>query len=180
MEKVECIKKESILHTQKSKVIVGTLLLSGLGVALPRIFHVLVGSSAGATFLPMHIAVLLASLIFGGLSGSIVAGISVLCSFLLTGMPSVARLPYMAIELVIYAALLGLLNKKYNSYISLILTIVLGRVLYAGVLFISSEVFMLNLYGTQVLESVKLGMPGLVIQILLVPVVAKFIKERIK
>lgn len=180
MEKVESIKKESILHNDKVKVIVGTVLLSGLGVALPRIFHVLAGTSAGATFLPMHIAVLLASLIFGVLSGSVVAGVSIVCSYLLTGMPSAARLPYMAIELVIYAVLLGLLNKKYNSYVSLILTMVIGRILYAGVLFVAAEVFMLNSYGTPILESVKLGMPGLAIQIILVPVIAKFIKERIK
>lgn len=180
MEKVENLKKESLLHNEKAKVIIGTVLLSGLGVALPRIFHVLAGTSAGAIFLPMHIAVLLASLIFGVLSGSIVAGISVLCSYLLTGMPSVARLPYMAIELIIYAVLLGLFNKKLNSYVSLILTMVVGRILYAGVLFAAAEVFMLSSYGTSVLESVKLGIPGLFIQVLLVPVIAKIIKERIK
>lgn len=180
MEKVENLKKESLLHNEKAKLIIGTALLSGLGVALPRIFHVLAGTSAGATFLPMHIAVLLASLIFGVLSGSIVAGISVLCSYLLTGMPSVARLPYMAIELIIYAVLLGLFNKKLNSYVSLILTMVLGRILYAGILFAAEEVFMLSSYGTSVLESVKLGIPGLFIQVLLVPVIAKIIKERIK
>ena len=180
MEKVENLKKESLLHNEKAKVIIGTVLLSGLGVALPRIFHVLAGTSAGAIFLPMHIAVLLASLIFGVLSGSIVAGISVLCSYLLTGMPSVARLPYMAIELIIDAVLLGLFNKKLNSYVSLILTMVVGRILYAGVLFAAAEVFMLSSYGTSVLESVKLGIPGLFIQVLLVPVIAKIIKERIK
>ena len=180
MEKVENLKKESLLHNEKAKVIIGTVLLSGLGVALPRIFHVLAGTSAGAIFLPMHIAVLLASLIFGVLSGSIVAGISVLCSYLLTGMPSVARLPYMAIELIIYAVLLGLFNKKLNSYVSLILTMVVGRILYAGVLFAAAEVFMLSSYGTSVLESVNLGIPGLFIQVLLVPVIAKIIKERIK
>lgn len=180
MEKVENLKKESLLHNEKAKVIIGTALLSGLGVALPRIFHVLAGTSAGATFLPMHIAVLLASLIFGVLSGSIVAGISVLCSYLLTGMPSVVRLPYMAIELIIYAVLLGLFNKKLNSYVSLILTMVVGRILYAGILFAAAEVFMLSSYGTSVLESVKLGIPGLFIQVLLVPVIAKIIKERIK
>ena len=59
MEKIE--KKENhlleILQTRKAKYVVGTLLLSGIGIALPRIFHILAGSSAGATFLPMHIAV---------------------------------------------------------------------------------------------------------------------------
>ena len=87
LEKVKDLKKENrlveILSSTKAKYIVGTVLLSAIGVALPRIFHVLAGSSSGATFLPMHIAVLVASLTFGALSGSIVAGSSIICSYLL-------------------------------------------------------------------------------------------------
>ena len=79
MEKEENMKKQNclikILSTSKAKYIIGTALLSGIGIALPRIFHVLAGSSAGTTFLPMHIAVLIAALTFGGLSASIVAGV---------------------------------------------------------------------------------------------------------
>ena len=80
--------------TTKAKYIVGTILLSGIGITLPRIFHVLAGSNAGETFLPMHIAVLIAALTFGITSSTIVAGSSVIVSYLLTGMPSLARLPY--------------------------------------------------------------------------------------
>lgn len=179
-EKVEGKKSlVDILSTTKAKYIVGTVLYTGLGITLPRIFHLIAGASAGATFLPMHIAVLLASLTFGILSGSIVAGTSVLFSYLLTGMPAVARLPYMMIELVIYAVLLGLFNKKFNSYISLIATMILGRVLYAGVLFTAVNLFGLNAYGTPILESVKLGIPGLIIQLLFVPVIAYGIKKGI-
>lgn len=123
-----------VLQTTKAKYIIGTILLSGIGVALPRIFHMLAGASAGATFLPMHIAVIIAALTFGITSSTIVAGSSIIFSYLLTGMPTLARLPYMLIELVIYAILLSVFNKKFNSYISLVVTIVLGRVFYAGIL----------------------------------------------
>ena len=79
LEKVESIKKQNrlleALTSTKGKYIVGTVLLSGIGIALPRIFHVLAGASAGQTLLPMHIAVLIAALIFGGVSASIVAGV---------------------------------------------------------------------------------------------------------
>ncbi len=75
-EKVETIKRQKslgeILSNKKAKYIVGTILLSGIGIALPRIFHVLAGESSGATFLPMHIAVLIAALVFGATSASIV------------------------------------------------------------------------------------------------------------
>ena len=183
VEKVENIKKQNkmveSLRTTKAKYIVGTILFSGIGVALPRIFHVLAGSAAGTTFLPMHIAVLMAALIFGGLSASIVAGSSVVFSYLLTGMPALARLPYMLIELVIYAVLLSVLNKKFNSYISLIATIILGRILYAGVLFVAVNGLGLSTYGISVIESIKAGLPGIVIQLACVPFISKFIKKGI-
>ena len=75
LEKVESMKKSNrlveILSNRKAKYIIGTILLSGIGVALPRIFHVLAGTSAGSTFLPMHIAVLIAALTFGITSATI-------------------------------------------------------------------------------------------------------------
>ena len=184
LEKVETIKKQNhlgeIVSNTKAKYIIGTVLLSGIGVALPRIFHILAGSSAGATFLPMHIAVLIAALTFGALSASVVAGSSVLFSYLLTGMPALARLPYMLIELVIYAILLSIFNKKFNSYISLMATIVLGRILYAGVLFTAINVMNFHTYGISVIESIKTGIPGLIIQLLCVPFIAKLMNERLK
>ena len=183
IEKLESIKKENrlleALTSTKGKYIIGTVLLSGIGIALPRIFHVLAGASAGATFLPMHIAVLIAALIFGGLSASIVAGSSIIFSYLLTGMPSLARLPYMLIELIIYAVLLSVLNKKFNSYISLIATIILGRVLYAGILFIAINGLGLPTYGISVIESIQAGLPGIAIQLICVPFIAKTIKKGI-
>ena len=66
-EKIKMKKKGNHLveriATTKGKYIVGTCLLSGIGVALPRIFHVLAGSSAGATFLPMHLPLVLLVLV---------------------------------------------------------------------------------------------------------------------
>ena len=183
MEKVKTMKKTNklveILSNRKAKYIIGTVLLSGIGIALPRIFHVLAGSSAGTTFLPMHIAVLIAALTFGIFSSSVVAGSSIIFSYLLTGMPSIERLPYMLIELVIYAVLLGALNKKFNPYVSLIATIILGRVLYAVILFIATSGLGLPSYGISVMESVQAGIPGIIIQLVCVPFIAKIINERV-
>ena len=181
MEKVESMKKTNhlveILSNRKVKYVVGTILLSGLGVAIPRIFHVLVGSSAGATVLPMHICVLITALTFGAISSTIVAGSSIVFSFLLTGMPSLARLPYMLIELVIYGILLSAFNKKFNSYISLVMTIILGRILYSGVLFSAVNILGLSSYGISVMESVRMGIPGIILQLLFVPVLAKIMNK---
>lgn len=180
MEKIENTKKlTETLSNKKVKYIVGTTLLSVIGIALPRVFHIIAGSTAGATFLPMHIAVLIAALTFGVTSSTIVAGSSIVCSYLLTGMPTLARLPYMLIELVIYAILLGMLNKKFNSYISLIATIVLGRILYAGILFAAINVIGLPTYGISVIESIKVGIPGIIIQLACAPIIAKIMNERL-
>ncbi len=168
------------LSTTKAKYIVGTILLSGIGITLPRIFHVLAGSNAGAIFLPMHIAVLIAALTFGIISSTVVAGSSIMFSYLLTGMPSLARLPYMLIELVIYAILLSACNKKFNSYVSLIATIILGRILYAGVLAVAIHGLGLPTYGISVIESIKVGLPGIILQLALVPMIAKGIKKGVK
>lgn len=184
LEKTKILEKSNwlkeILSKRTSKYILGTILLSGIGITLPRIFHLLAGSTAGATFLPMHIAVLISALTFGILSSSIVAGSSVIFSYLLTGMPTITRLPYMLIELLIYGIMLGIFNKKFNSYISLISTIIFGRIIYAGVLFIAYNVIGLHTYGISVIQSIKTGIPGIIIQLLCVPFISKIINERLK
>ncbi len=184
MERVESIKnKKSLLEvmtTRKAKHVIGTILLSGIGFALPRIFHVLAGTTAGATFLPMHIAVLIAALTFGSLSSSIVAGSSIVVSYLITDMPTLATLPYRLVELLLYAVLLSAFHKKFNSYVSLIATIILGRILYAGILWVAIHGIGLQTYGISVIESIKVGMPGIIIQLVCVPFIAKIMKERLK
>lgn len=185
MEKVKTLENKNrglveILANKKAKYIIGTILLSGIGIALPRVFHVLAGSTAGSVFLPMHIAVLIAVLTFGITSGCVVAGSSVICSYLLVGMPTLARMPYMIIELLIYAILLGIFNKKFNSYIALVATMILGRLLYSGVLSVAIHVIGLQTYGISVIESVKTGLLGIIIQLLFVPFIAKAIRKRSK
>lgn len=183
-ERVETIKKNNrlteILSNKKVKYIIGTILLSGIGIALPRIFHIVAGTNAGATFLPMHIAVLIGALTFGTISASIIAGSSIVFSYLLTGMPGIDRLPYMLVELVIYAILLGLFNKKFNSAISLIITMILGRIIYSGILFVAVNLFEMPTYGISVIQSIQTGIPGIIIQLICVPVIAKFMNERLK
>lgn len=182
-EKVEVMKKQNrlmeILMNSKAKYVIGTAVLSGIGITLPRIFHVLAGSNAGANFLPMHLAVLVAALTFGVLSATVVAGSSVIFSYMLTGMPTLERLPYMLIELVIYAVVLSIFNKKFHPYLSLIATIILGRILYAEVLVVAMECFGLPTYGISVVQSIQAGLPGIVIQLICVPFLAKSIKKGI-
>ena len=184
VEKTDTIEKtntiKEVLTSKKAKYIIGTVIFSGLGIAIPRIFHLLVGSSAGVKYLPMHLMVLISALTFGMISASIVAGSSVIFSYLLTGMPAIQRMPYMLIELVIYGLLLGLLNKKYNFYVSLIATIIIGRILYAGVLYVSVNLLGFNGYGISVIQSFISGIPGIIIQLIFVPILSMFTKKGLK
>lgn len=185
MEKVEeKQRKEKLQEWVKSNVgkkVMGTIALSILGVALPQVFHVLAGSSAGATFLPMHISVLMAAMLFGALSGSVVAGTSIFFSYALTGMPTLARLPYMLIELVIYAVLLGVLNKKFPAYVSLIATVILGRLFYAAVLWVAANGLGLSLAGiSNVWQAFVAGIPGIVVQLACIPAIVKLTKKGLK
>ena len=57
---------------------------------------------------------------------------------------------------------------------------ILGRVLYAGVLFTAVNLIGLNGYGISVIQSVKDGIPGIIIQLICVPFLASVVKKGIK
>ena len=99
---------------------------------LPMAFHAI---GTGAVFSPMHIPVLLCGPIcgapYGLLSG--LAGPAISC--VLTGMPPVATLPVMMLELGLYGLVSGILMRFVRTgsvfadlYISLTVAVVIGRV----------------------------------------------------
>ena len=55
----------------------------------------------------------------------------------------------------------------------------MGRILYALTLFVAINVFNLPTYGISVIESIKAGLPGIIIQLAFVPFIAKTIKKGI-
>ncbi|MFA7118480.1 MAG: ECF transporter S component, partial [Sphaerochaetaceae bacterium] len=71
-----------------------------LGVVLPMAFHSV--KNAGSIFCPMHIPVLLCGLVDGWAFGLLCGLVTPLLSSLLTGMPPMAYLPAMMIELAVY------------------------------------------------------------------------------
>ena len=122
---------------------------------------------------------LIAALTYGITSSITVATASTVFSFLLSGMPNLARLPYTLIELVIYGIILSLFNKKFNRYISLIATIIVGRITYAVLLYAAINLFGFETYGFSVIDSIITGWPGIIIQLIFVPIIAKFAKENL-
>ena len=85
-----------------------TLLAIVAAVVLPQLFHVIgavsgQGTMLGVAFLPMHLPIIFVGLIAGPAVGAIAGAAAPLVSFLLSGMPMLAMLPLMMVELCAYA-----------------------------------------------------------------------------
>ena len=157
-----------------TKQLVFTAVCAALCVVLPMAFHAV--QNAGQVFLPMHIPVLLCGLACGwpfGLVGGILGPV---LSSLLTGMPPAAMLPSMMVECCTYGLVSGLLMRYVRTkcsvadlYISLLSAMALGRVV-AGLA--KSLIFA---PGTPIFAwvttSLVAGIPGIVIQLVLLPIV---------
>ena len=155
-----------------------------LDVAIPWVCHQF--HLAGPTFLPMHIFVLLAGLLFGWRAGLAVGLFTPLISYALTGMPVLAVLPQIVIELVFYGLVAGLLRERLNlrAIWSLAGAMVAGRL--ALILVVS----ILSLFGAihsplgaeagpfaVAWSVVKQGWPGILIQLMLIPFIVILLEK---
>lgn len=142
-----------------------------LGLVLPVAFHAL---GAGSTFLPMHIPVLLAGFVVSVPFAVAVGAITPILSFLFTGMPPVFPvLPFMVFELATYGAIASLLFRKFrlNVYISLIGSMIAGRIVSSIVVWVLATFFMAKLPNPFVFITggIVEGIPGIIIQIIFIP-----------
>ncbi len=142
---------------------------------------------AGPTFLPMHIFVLAAGLLFGWRAGLIVGLLTPFTSYAISGMPLLKILPQIMVELSAYGLLAGLLREKFTLPViwSLLGAMAGGRLamllatlvvyLVAGE---SSSLLRLEPNPLLVLWSVvKQGWPGILIQLGSIPILV-FLVER--
>lgn len=156
------------------KKLVFTAVCAALCLVLPMAFHTI--PNAGQIFLPMHIPVLLCGLVCGWPYGGVCGLVGPLLSGMLTGMPPAAMLPGMMIECCVYGFATGLLMKHVRTkhaladlYISLVSAMVLGRAVYG---FANSLVFNPGVSPfAWVTGSLITGIPGIVIQLILMPAV---------
>lgn len=155
------------------KKLVFTAVCAALCLVLPLAFHTV--PNAGTIFLPMHIPVLLCGLICGWPYG-LVCGLLGPAISSLTGMPPIAMLPSMMVECATYGAVTGLMMKFIHTkhatvdlYISMITAMVLGRVVsgLAKALIFSPGVAPFAWVTTSLIT----GIPGICIQLVVMPVV---------
>ncbi len=156
----------------------GALFLA-LGILLPQGFHMIGGSASGGLLLPMHIPVFLCGLILGPVYGVITGFFSPLLSFLFTGMPPFAKLPFMVIELSVYGLVSGFLAQKgKNIYISLIAAQISGRLANALILFLASALLHLKVPPVMsVVTALATGIPGIIVQLVFIPILAVMMRK---
>lgn len=167
------------------KDLVLSALFIALGVIIPQIFHFI---GAGPVFLPMHIPVLLCGFF---LSWRYALGVGIITpslSSLITGMPVFfPMLPIMVVELGLYALCISLFYRKLklNVFIALISAMIIGRI-GAGIVVWSLAIgaFKLppifNQPVAYVFGAVVTGLPGILIQLILIPVSVLFLTRILK
>ena len=164
------------------KIVLGGLFLA-LSLILPQVFHIFGGPAAGKTFLPMHIPVLLAGFFAGPLIGALTGLLAPLLSSFVTGMPMPPILYFMILELGTYGLVAGYLFRKFkwNIYLSLILSMLSGRAINSLALLAAAGLMKLNVPPVMsVLTGIITGIPGLIIQVVLIPAVVYLVERRMK
>ena len=154
------------------RVIIAGLLLA-LGVIIPMIFHST--GIAGTVFLPMHIPVLIGGFLLPPYLALFLGMITPLINSLITGMPIMFPIAIiMSFELGVYGLVASLLYRKLKlpSLIALILSMIAGRIMAGLVVFILATFFTLPMPLEPIsfiIGSVTASIPGIIIQIILIP-----------
>lgn len=150
-----------------------------IGVTLPTLFHML--GAAGSIFLPMHIPVLIAGCLLGKRVGLLVGILTPLLSSLFTGMPPLTILPVMLPELATYGLTMGYFyhNKNKNIFISLFITMLLGRFVAVISAFFAIAILQLKLSPLYYITgAIITGLPGIALQFVLIPTIIKQLEKQ--
>lgn len=162
-----------------------TVTFIALAVATPWIFHQF--HLAGPTFLPMHIFVLVAGLLFGWRMGLMVGLFTPLASYAISGMPIIKILPQIVVEISVYGLAAGILREKFSLRViwSLIGAMIAGRLALLSTVviiqFVSGGIYSplgLEANPLAVLWSaIALGCPGIVIQLTFIPPITRLLEK---
>jgi hypothetical protein len=168
------------MHTTNTRQMILAGFFMAIGLLIPAIFHMLGG--AGPIFLPMHIPVLIAGFFLSPFYAAMVGLITPLLSSALTGMPVFYPiLPIMMGELMTYGLVVSWLSqgRMKNIWGRLIAAMIAGRMVAGLIVFVLATGFGLKMKPLIYLQgAIITGLPGLVIQILLIPALVILIQNR--
>ncbi len=162
-------------------------MLLAIGVILPQLFHAVGGPAMGKVFLPLHIAVLMGGLLLGPMLGALIGLLLPLASFLVSGMPAPPTLFFMLFELTAYGLFTGLFYQKLPLMPSLALAMLAGRVVNALALLAGIGLLGVPYPGVSgpllpavlgvVGGAAVTGLPGILMQLLVIPVLVTALKK---
>lgn len=152
------------------KLVIGGLLLA-LGIIIPSIFHLT--GIPGKVFLPMHIPVLIGGFLLPPGLALLLGMLTPLLNSLVTGMPELIPMGViMVFELGIYGLMASLMYRRFKlpSVISLIISMVVGRIMAGLTVFILAAFFAIQLDPMIfIIGGVTAGIPGIVVQLIFIP-----------
>ncbi|HCG36090.1 MAG TPA: ECF transporter S component [Clostridiales bacterium] len=162
------------------------LVLSAVFLALALVLPFLTGqiSQLGNALCPMHIPVLLCGFLCGWPGGLVVGFMAPLLRFVLYGMPPLFPTGVsMALELATYGFMTGILYKLFPKkipfvYINLIISMIAGRLVWGAARYLIAG-FQNTAFGIHIFwaEAVTNAIPGIIIQIILIPLVVIALKK---
>ncbi|NCU31663.1 MAG: hypothetical protein EOM23_01720 [Candidatus Moranbacteria bacterium] len=169
------------------KITVKSLISAGLVVAaalLPLLVHAVAGASGGATWLPMYLPVIVGGCLLGSVFGGAIGACSPVASYFISqavlgaAMPAEVKLPYMILELTVFGLVAGLFAKKIAqqpliAFFAVLIAQIAGKavnlIVHAAVIAASGQ----GQYSS-LITSIQKGLPGLCLQIVLVPLIILF------
>ena len=174
--------KAKTKFTVKSLLSVG---LVALATILPMLVHLAVGAQGGMVWLPMYLPVVIGGVLLGTLWSIGIAIASPLVSFIITSivsspMPALSRLPFMIVELVVFALVCGLFSKLiakkvWVTPIAVVSSIVAGRLVFLALVAIFESVSSLSV--SMVLSQIVAGWPGVIMLVALTTILTLILNK---
>lgn len=143
--------------------------LAGLGLALPFLFHLF---GAGRMFLPMHIPIIIGGFLLPPTLACFLGAIVPFLSSLLTGMPPIVpTMPIMVLEMAGLGGITAFLYQKLKAgvFASLIGGILGDRLVLAIVVLLLGKWLEVKSIVAYVGASIVTGLPGIILQIIIIP-----------
>ena len=164
----------------KIKNLLLTAIFIALGIVFPMATHSI---ASGPVLLPMHLIIFLAAVFLPFSYGLFAAFLIPILSSLITGMPALfPQLCIMVPELIVYAWIISVLSKKTNINVALVCAMLMGRIVAGVMVFLLTVIFKANLASpwVYVWSAIVTGLPGIAIQLIVVPILATALQKYVK
>ena len=153
-------------------------LFAALGIIFPQLFHFL---GLGPAFLPMFLPVLIGCMFIHWRFAVLLGILTPAVSWILTGMPPLAPpiLPVLIIELTLTGLIISLLRQStlWSVWVILPIGLLVDRIILFAIVIIIAPLFDIT-HPLFSLALVAVGVPGILLQLLVVPAAVTMIEKK--